>query len=334
MKKNRIILTAIVGVVLTLAGIYFRGASKPSELPVVASDVELSKQKLSDIIANAQLKSLKDDGLENAIPKPDESEVCSRVKKTVYENTVDSLVARMKSGDLTLEPSCLKDLPSGSKVYATEVYRLCTAEELQKEKNQCGNMLFFLKSIVAYENLKNRDPRSLSTEELVSTFFGAMDFSEYQQKVIDELQVRLPDSPFVAKAALLPGLLDTAQSGEMMDVINHLDRNIDRAVALNPNDKDLLAIEMMISVQKNDTNIESRLIAYNKANPKNGLGYYNLGVLAWNQKDRDRSLRYLKTALSLEPDNNVFKTTLEDAKSRTFDQNIGSIILGFDPRDI
>ncbi len=134
------------------------------------------------------------------------------------------------------------------------------------------------------QNLSKIETTSLQSlfQDNYYSFHNRKDFSWSERvklaKVIEELGHRLPGDAEIAKAQLDP------IAAESIDEMNdHLMENFEKASELNPNDPDLLNVEMYLAVINEDPNLESHLEAYTQEYPNAIEGDIYLAGLYYKQ---------------------------------------------------
>lgn len=181
-----------------------------------------------------------------------------------------------------------------------------------------------------FKGVKDRPIMSLSDEELIQGFFATWENSDKLSAIIDELTIRMPDLPILAKASLLPQIQKAKTKQQLVEAIN---ANIGQALKLNPDDKELHALSMFVEVENNIPNLKEKLREYSKQHKDSGLGLYFEAIMNWRQKNRNMTIKLLNEAVKREPKNTIYSSSLENVKTKKYGDHVFALELMFDPKE-
>ena len=287
---------------------------------------DFNNSKLSDILK----KSTK------PVPAPSQEagkDLATRCREDRYrlsEMTIEEFGVAVKAGEISFDRNCLELEPKHIQFWAERFYGACSKPAVEKAPEMCQGLAFFMKAQVMYEELEDRSVNSLTDEELVNAFFANL-FSEKSREIVDELALRFPESPAVAKATVAAAIQGKTTEQEIIDALNS---TVENAVEKNPEDKDLLAVDMFLAVKNNEPGLVGSLNEYNANNPASGEGFYALSYHAWERGDRSSALNFINQAVTREPKNEKFlKTKANILKAKGTEGEAFQFNLGFNPQD-
>lgn len=330
--------TIVTSCVLILAAtIYLVDSSQKSRRKsnntIAPNSKNFSQKKLSSIVAQSKkMRSSLSQKKESLNQQPlTLSEKCQHSDNLISKLSSSEIVQYILDDKISFNSECLEDLPMMLKDFSLDIFNKCQKRLVEKSKDQCESMLFIYKAHVMFKDIDNKSIVDMTTEELVQGFFATMDSPEKQMGVIDELSVRMPDSPFVAKAAILPGVMVAAGAESKEMLIEAINEKLDRAIELNPDDTELVALDMFVAVELSEPDVKNRLRDYSEAHQDSGLGLYYEARLLWSKKDRNGAIQLFQEALAREPDSSAYKQTLAKVQVSPLGDDVFSFRLGFKP---
>lgn len=263
-----------------------------------------------------------------------EKELCLSEGQLFSKMSDKDLLSKIETGDLNFDSKCLKHLMSDEELEANSNLLFCFEKKQNPENiSKCFQSMFTLKSMISYEENKNKILSQMSEEDLVHGVFALLsnpDEVERLKQMIEELKKRKPYDPAVAKLALFPVGI------EGIEAINeHLAQNFENAKKLNPDDPQIVELEMYLAVehQKTEKNLEAHLTDYSRRNPNDGRGYYFAAGSAYRKGQYDRMLGYLQQAVQANPESERFRTALNLAEGSINSADINWLTLDADPKD-
>lgn len=262
-----------------------------------------------------------------------QSEVCNKNLQKLSTHTLDDFVNSLKENKIVLSSDCIQHSIEHesleTKSFFQMFYEKCNSQNLDVLTSGCRDIAFFVKAHIMYEAIKDTPIHSLTDEELIQAFFASMSSSNIKE-IVDELLERFPDSPGVAKADIIASL----QSIDTFYQNSELSRKVDRARFLNPNDIDVLAVDMFLSVRNSEEGTIQDIEQFNTENSKSGEGYYALAYHSWLQLKRGKSLLFLKEAIKREPSNTKFKETHGKVRTAQLGSRVFGFRVGFRPQSL
>lgn len=327
------------GVVVILMGRFvLRGESRlaDSKEPVVAvsswnggadQKLDLKNQKLYDVFKNSKRPS--DSKPMDTEGEKDLSTRCQEDRQRLAELTLDEFKQGVKAGEIWFDMNCMELEPEANQFWAEKFYGACSKLGVKKTPEMCGAYGFFMKAHVMFEGLEDVQVSDLSDEELIYGFFSTFS-SDKKFEVIAEMEKRFPDSPGVAKA----GVTTAMQNGmEESAKLKLLKEKLKKAKELNPDDLEILALDMYAAVESKEEGVEEDLLEFNRKNPNSGEGFYALAMKEANEGNKNQTLHYLEQAMSREPDNRKFKETYGKVKSHDNPRHGFTARIEFRPED-
>lgn len=289
---------------------------------------DFNNSKLSDILKNSK-KSVEKKPVDIK-GEPDLEVICQNDRQRLAEMTLDEFSEAVKAGKMWFNNDCTELEPEGIRFWAERFYGACSKPAVEKAPDMCAAFGFFMKAQVMFEGLEDKPFNALTDEELVYAFFAKMNQPRFDE-VVGEMQLRFPESPAVAKAAVAASVMGKSSEQEILDGLNS---TIDQAIEKNPEDGELLALDMFLAVKNKEPGVESSLNKYNSDYPESGEGLYAMAYQAWENGDRSGALSFLDQAISREPENKKFQQAKANVlKAKNTEGKAFGFSLGFRPED-
>ncbi|MCB0411907.1 MAG: hypothetical protein KDD22_05235 [Bdellovibrionales bacterium] len=328
-----------LGLILILALIWkLRSPIKTEDVPRVSSNTSTksipNNKKLSEIVADSTQPSSSEALGSTPEATIQKSRECLETEARVSSLTSEQILQELREGRLQFKSECIEDFSPNSKVFLEMVVKACQKDMLEKEPGPCSKVVFLYKAVAMFEGLKQKNISSLTSEELVQGFFASMDDPKTQSEIARELSQRMPDSPFVAKAQLFAEMNEAGTTGSQQKIVESLDRNLDRSLELNPDDKDLRTLDMLVAIDKKETGLQNRLSNYIKGHPSDGIGHYGMAILAWKKKNKSLALQYMDQAVQREPENSTYRDVRKNMSQRTPPETISQFSINFNFTDL
>ncbi len=297
-------------------------------------DINLSKTPFSTISSKSTLKNkTKKTKLANKNNEQSCKNGLNNILKTTSANVVENILNKKYS----LNNSCLQYEDKIIQTWAKLVYASCKADKIKKSAIECKSALLWYRAYYLYKEKKDIRPDMLYTEELINGFYYETINRDVKKlkNIVVELKRRLPNSPFVAKAYLIPILFETTGEDNLPSIFQPESRDdIARARKLNPKDLELLELDILTAIEAKEDNIEAELLNLSEDYMTKGIASYYLAWLQWMAKNKQMTLEYLSHAISAEPKNNRYQSTLNLAKESNYDIKIFSIRINLDPETV
>lgn len=290
-------------------------------------NLSLKDEKLSDVLKRSKknIKNKKPE-VENELSF---EERCFNDRLVLSNLTLDEFKEGVRSGEIFFNPKCETLERPEIKFWSEKFYSACSKDGIKKTPGHCEGLAFFMKAQVMYEGLEDTPIDQMSDQELIYGFFSQLN-SPKMVEIIQELDQRFPNSPAVAKAVLAASPYGRESKSEMID---RLSTSIGKAIHLNPDDKELMALDMYLAVETGEKNVEQNLNQFNEENPDSGEGFYALAFLASKSKDKDIAIDYIQAALKKDPNNQKFKEAYKKLQEYDKHKKHFSFSLGFRPED-
>lgn len=289
---------------------------------------DFNNSKLSDILKNSK-KSVEKTPVDIK-DEPDLKVVCQNDRQRLAEMTLDEFAEAVKAGKMWFNNECTDLEPEGIRFWAERFYGACSKPAVEKAPDMCAAFGFFMKAQVMFEGLEDKPFNALTDEELVYAFFARMNQPRFDE-VVGEMQLRFPESPAVAKAAVAAATMGKKTESEMLDALNS---TVGDALEKNPGDDELMALDMFLAVKNKEPGLEDSLKEYNANHPQSGEGMYALAYHAWESGDRGAALKYIDQAIAREPKNKRYQEAKANVlKAKGTEGKAFGFSLGFRPED-
>lgn len=320
--RYKIIIAAIVvltGCYLWLNQVNYVESSDKHVAHMNEGKNKITQKKLSELVSNSTVPKTKSSPTHRKLEEKTKSaNKCDNTESTIAELTSSEIIDLLRNKDLRFNKDCGATFPPKSRELLNFVFQFCKQGVVDENPNLCQSMLFMYKALVMFRPLSNLPVNELSNTDLVKGFFVSMDNVDKRGEIINELLLRMPESPYVAKAVVLH---DMDIGGSRKDIIKAASKNIDRAIELNPDDTSLMNLEMMIAVENQDEGIDEELRNFSADNPDSGLGLFYSAQIAWKRRNRQRAMSRLEEAINREPDNQLFVKALMNVRTLNFEND-------------
>lgn len=277
-----------------------------------------------------------------AIANASSSQNCTQQREDLKALSLKDYVENLKSGKTHFDPTCYPPgLEQGQKIDPQVASSYCSQNKLQSEEKLCYSTLLWYRSLLLWEDLKTLPLHTLKPEELVVGFFAlvakSQDSSVLPQlkELVKELKNRMPLSPFVAKASLMPYLLEISKTREgLRPDLEGFEEEFTDARQLNPQDLEIVEFELIKGIQTKDPNLLQKVSSFNNEFPQSGVALYYLGSYHWKANRRTEALEALDQAILREPNNLRYRRTRSALEEAKLGERAFEIQFSFDPTEI
>ncbi len=322
MKLNKLVIVLIVAVIGFFIYNYDKHNNLDNDLSVTKknqlnSPFSKTQEKLSDILKESKVRK---EIVDQKFPKTSDIEKCVHLEKLIISQSTQDYIQEINS--LNNPQFCGSSINKykGMKFEIVKALtQICDNSKESFSLDDCEELSVLAKGVFMYDTIKDKPLNQLTNDEVVQYFFGFIvagsedgtldnEMINTMKSIVNEMDARFPGSPPVSKAKIFTNFMF---EGESQNISQEAQELIDRAKELNPNDKDLIALDMHMAVHNNEPDVEKELKAYSADNPESGLGLYFEGMVAWDKGLFKKARRLLDQAIEREPKNHNFQHTLD-----------------------
>lgn len=277
------------------------GTATPAKTP--------AKRTIKTVLAKVSYKPEELEGMKSL-------NACDEFGKAVLSSPLEEVAGQIALGSLSVPPDCFV------KHNRADVIENCKSEE----PFICLNHLGIYRIKLMGLRVEGKETRGLTDEEILAKFFSSFingKFNEETKEALVELKKRYGDSPALSKAEVVTELAMSAPKVGPTKAITGISDLLDHAIKLNPEDSDLLELEMMRAFEDQDRDqFIKDLGRFNRENMGSGLGHYMLARVSWRGENRALTIEELEKAMTREPEVERYKKTYELAKTSEFGERI------------
>ncbi len=251
----------------------------------------------------------------------DSLDPCILMRKSLTLKNSEELIEAITQEKFVFIDECFVSEHNALKALIEPLFNSCAKENFLEESGTCLNALFAYRIHYLYKTKVNINVEDLSFEELGIGIFNEIHFFENPDRLIklsQRIRAMMPNSPAISKVSVIANLVAGIKTDKsLLEIFSENQESFDKAIELNPEDIELIDLDMLIATQNAEPDLVINLKKFSDVNPESGLGLYYLASHSWNkEKNRKKSIKLLEQALKREPKNSRFQQTLEIVKEQ------------------